>query len=229
MSFRYVVKSLKWATLFLSIASVAVVADTVKPVHRLSPQQQPATQAKPAAAQIVVYKSQREDGSAVFSDRPPSDQRYEVLRFDCFACAVRSPINWHTTPLFERRFARVIEQVASELVLDPALIRAVIHAESAFNPQAISRRGAQGLMQLMPETASMLGVQDPSQPEQNIRAGSLYLQQLLQSFDGDLKLALAAYNAGPGTVRRFGGVPPYAETTAYIERVMILKSRYAGG
>ena len=84
-------------------------------------------------------------------------------------------------------------------------------------------------MQLMPQTASLLGVADPSQPEQNIRGGSRYLQQLIDSFDGDLRLALAAYNAGPGAVKRFGGEPPYPETTAYIERVLILQQRYAGG
>ena len=223
------ISNLKWSPLLLALLALPLTADEAKPVQRLNPHSTAMPVSKPTAPQILVYKSLRQDGSAVFSDRPPVDQQYELLRFDCFACAVRSPINWHTTPLFQRRFARVIEQVAAELVLEPALIRAVIHAESAFNPQAISRRGAQGLMQLMPETAAMLGVQDPSQPEQNIRGGSLYLQQLLQSFDGDLRLALAAYNAGPGAVRRFGGVPPYAETTAYIERVMILKQRYAGG
>lgn len=223
------ISNLKWSPLLLALLALPLTADEVKPVQRLSPHSTAMPVSKPTTPQILVYKSVRQDGSAVFSDRPPVDQQYELLRFDCFACAVRSPINWHTTPLFQRRFARVIEQVAAELVLEPALIRAVIHAESAFNPQAISRRGAQGLMQLMPETAAMLGVQDPSQPEQNIRGGSLYLQQLLQSFDGDIRLALAAYNAGPGAVRRFGGVPPYAETTAYIERVMILKQRYAGG
>jgi soluble lytic murein transglycosylase-like protein len=139
-----------------------LTASEPKPVQRLSPNAQaqtaPAAKTKP---QILVYKSQREDGSAMFSDRPPADQQYELLRFDCYACAVTSPIDWHTTPLFQRRFARLIEQVASELILDPALIRAVIHAESAFNPQAVSRRGAQGLMQLMPQTAIMLGVADP--------------------------------------------------------------------
>ena len=221
--------NLKWIPLLLLLLAQPVIADDSKPVQRLSPQRQALPETKNTAPQILVYKSQREDGSAVFSDRPPANQQYELLRFDCYACAVSSPIDWHTTPLFQRRFARLIEQVASELVLDPALIRAVIHAESAFNPQAVSRRGAQGLMQLMPQTASMLGVADPSQPEQNIRGGSRYLQQLIDSFDGDLRLALAAYNAGPGAVKRFGGVPPYPETTAYIKRVLILQQRYAGG
>lgn len=219
----------RWPCLLLLLLTLPVHTTESKPIHRLSPQNSSAPDHRASPPQILVYKSQREDGSMVFSDRPPANQQYELLRFDCYACVVRSPVNWHTTPLFQRRFARIIEQTAAELALDPALIRAVIHAESAFNPQALSRRGAQGLMQLMPETASMLGVVDPNHPEQNIRGGSQYLHMMLTQFNGDLKLALAAYNAGPGTVRRFSGIPPYPETNAYIERVFILKQRYAEG
>ena len=110
--------------------------------------------------------------------------------------------------------------------LDPALIRAVIHAESSFRPAIVSRKGAVGLMQLMPQTAAFLGVQDASHPEQNIIAGSRYLAQLLKQHNSDLALALAAYNAGASNVKRYGGIPPFAETQAYVQRVTILHKRY---
>jgi soluble lytic murein transglycosylase-like protein len=106
--------------------------------------------------------------------------------------------------------------------LDEALIRAVIQVESAGNPKARSRKGAMGLMQLMPKTAAMLGVSDAYDPEQNIRGGIKYLSQLSDKYDGDLVKVLAAYNAGPARVDSFGGVPPYKETQNYVDRVLAL-------
>ena len=105
-------------------------------------------------------------------------------------------------------------------------MRAVIHAESAFNPEAISRAGAQGLMQLMPATAAELQVGDPFDPAENIEGGARYLSQLLAEFKGDLDLAAAAYNAGPNAVYQYGGIPPYDETQEYVRRVRILYKRY---
>jgi soluble lytic murein transglycosylase-like protein len=102
----------------------------------------------------------------------------------------------------------------------------VIHAESAFNPQARSRAGAQGLMQLMPQTAAELGVGNPFDAEQNIDGGVRYLAGLLQRYDQDVRLATAAYNAGPGAVQQYGGIPPYAETQAYVKRIEVLYRRY---
>ncbi len=181
---------------------------------------------KSTAAQIAVYKSVTKDGTALFSDRKPVNRPYQVVRFDCFACDPVSNINWHTVPLYTKPYNRIIALAANEHQLDPALIRAVIHAESSFRPQVISKKGAIGLMQLMPETAAFLGVQDSSQPEQNISAGSRYLAQLLKQHNNDTQLALAAYNAGASNIKKYNGIPPFAETRAYIERVAILHKRY---
>jgi hypothetical protein len=112
-----------------------------------------------------------------------------------------------------------IDRVASENGLSPGLIKAVALVESGFDPHAVSPKGAQGLMQLMPGTAKQYGVQDAFDPLQNLRAGAVHLRHLLDRFDGDLTLALAAYNAGAGAVTRHGGVPDYAETLEYLRRV----------
>jgi soluble lytic murein transglycosylase-like protein len=106
------------------------------------------------------------------------------------------------------------------------LLRAIIHAESGFNPRALSYKGAQGLMQLMPATAFELGVGDAFDPAQNISGGARYLAILLHDYHGDVKLAAAAYNAGAGAVAKYGGVPPYAETEVYVKRVALLYQRY---
>jgi soluble lytic murein transglycosylase-like protein len=115
--------------------------------------------------------------------------------------------------------ARAIDAGARAAGLDPALVAAVAQTESGGNPNARSAVGAEGVMQLMPETARSLGVADPYDPVQNVRAGAAYLRTLIDRF-GDLTSAIAAYNAGPGAVARYGGVPPYVETRVYVERVL---------
>lgn len=120
----------------------------------------------------------------------------------------------------------LIQQTALRHGLDPALVRAVVAVESGFRADAVSRKGAQGLMQLMPGTAAALGVADPLDAAANLDGGSRYLGRLLAEHDGDLRKALAAYNAGPGVVRRYDGVPPYPETRDYVRRVL---RRYSGG
>ncbi|MGP6157986.1 MAG: lytic transglycosylase domain-containing protein [Vulcanimicrobiaceae bacterium] len=127
-------------------------------------------------------------------------------------------------PAFGKLVARsldaLLEPAARASGVDAALVEAVIANESGFNPRATSPTGAQGLMQLMPSTAAALGVGDSYDPAQNVRGGATYLRQLLDRFGGDLRAALAAYNAGPGAVERYGGVPPFPETRAYVERVL---------
>ena len=117
-------------------------------------------------------------------------------------------------------YERIIQEAAELHRLEPALIRAVIRTESAFDVFAVSRAGAMGLMQLMPALALELGVADPFDPRENIMAGSRYLSALLASNDGDISLALASYNAGPGAVARYQGIPPFIETQKYVRTIV---------
>ncbi|MFZ0230924.1 MAG: lytic transglycosylase domain-containing protein [Mycobacterium sp.] len=119
-----------------------------------------------------------------------------------------------------------IEQAAERHQVDPNLVRSIIKVESNFNPNAVSRKGAMGLMQLMPATARSLKVSNPFDPQQNVDAGVRHLRQLLDSYGGDVRLSLAAYNAGAGAVARSAGVPKFAETKNYVQRITEL---YAGG
>jgi len=175
----------------------------------------------------TVYRYTDENGVVSYSSIQPANATFDVIRFHCYACDPNSKVDWRKTPLFLTRYRQEIQTAASEFDIDPALVRAVIHAESAFNPKALSPKGAQGLMQLMPGTARELGVGNAMVAAENIRGGVNYLARMLDRFNGDVRLATAAYNAGPGAVTRYKGVPPYAETKAYVERVGILHERYA--
>ncbi|MFQ3545121.1 lytic transglycosylase domain-containing protein [Halobacillus rhizosphaerae] len=113
-----------------------------------------------------------------------------------------------------------IKDASNKYGVNEQLIRSVVNAESSFNPKAVSHAGAQGLMQLMPDTARGLGVSDPLDPEQNVMGGTKYLRQMLDRYNGDEKLALAAYNAGAGNVDKYGGVPPFKETQQYVKKIL---------
>ncbi|WP_417583543.1 lytic transglycosylase domain-containing protein [Nitrincola sp.] len=187
----------------------------------------PANTAATTTPSQTIYSYRTPGGTMAFSDQRPAEGiRYDTLRFDCYACKPGSTINWHNTRLFASQYKDEIEREAQRFNVDPALVRAVIHAESAFNPQARSPKGAQGLMQLMPPTAADLGVTNAMDVSQNIYGGVKYLSWMLERFNGDTRLATAAYNAGPGAVQQYGGIPPFAETQAYTERVAILHQRY---
>jgi len=135
-------------------------------------------------------------------------------------------IGFASKPFTEKEIDAAIEQAASRHNVDPNLVRSVIKVESNFNPNAVSRKGAMGLMQLMPQTARQLRVKNPFDPEQNVDAGVRHLKQLMENFGGDVKLTLAAYNAGAGAVNRSAGIPHYAETRNYVRRITDL---YYGG
>ena len=189
-----------------------------------------ATERKPVAKQssVKVFKYTNRSGVTSFSDRAPSNTRYEVIQYSvsCYACNLESKVDWYNIPLQLHAFRDAIKAAASKYDVDPALVRAVIHAESAFRPKAKSKKGALGLMQLMPATAKDMGVVNPLSPEENIHGGVRYLAWLLERNSGNTLLATAAYNAGPGAVKRFNGIPPYEETKTYVKRVKILHNRY---
>jgi len=183
--------------------------------------------------QAQVYKFVDDKGIVNYTNvAPPSDRDFQVLRFPCYASDPKCrSISWEKVALNTHSFDAEILRAAQANGVDSALIRAIIHAESAYQADAVSPKGAQGLMQLMPQTAKMLEVSDPFNPSKNIDGGARYLAELLQQFNGDVTLATAAYNAGPGAVAKYGGVPPYDETREYVRRVNILNKRYsaAGG
>ncbi len=171
-----------------------------------------------------IYKYRAADGTILFTDQPQDrvGRNHTLL-------SIRKGWNYQPRALSDAerdRYDNLITLAAGQHRVDPALVKAVIHAESLFNPQAISRVGAQGLMQLMPETAAYLEVSNPFDARENILGGTRFLAYLKGKFS-TLDHILAAYNAGEGNVRRYGGIPPFKETQAYVRKVKQLRQRYS--
>jgi soluble lytic murein transglycosylase len=163
-----------------------------------------------STSRAEIYQYVARDGSISLTN-VPSDSRYRKVQIES------SQLH---TALSERELEPVIRRYSSQHQLHPALIRAVIKAESNFDPRAVSRTGAIGLMQLMPQTAVRLDVRDMYDPDDNVGGGTKYLRQLLDRFHGNLPLALAAYNAGENAVDRYQALPPYDETRRYVRKVL---------
>ncbi|MGG6461742.1 lytic transglycosylase domain-containing protein [Solilutibacter silvestris] len=180
----------------------------------------------------AVY-SYMKDGIRYVTSKPPrgvAAADLKTIRYSfierCFACDPTSHINFRTLALNTSAYQSEISSAAKLYGVEEAVVRAIIHAESAYNPRAMSRVGAQGLMQLMPATARRFGVGNPFDAAQNIQGGVQYLAWLAKRYNGDLTRMAAGYNAGEGAVDKYGGVPPYSETRAYVERVRTLADRY---
>jgi hypothetical protein len=184
------------------------------------------------AAQADVYIYKNEWGSSLFSDRPLKQAGYRLMEVRSLTpkgkliTANVSASGDNPKAVKTSLYDDDISQTARSYDIDPALVKAVIHAESHFNPRAVSRVGAQGLMQLMPKTAAMYQVSNPYDPQENIEAGCRHLQYLIGKYN-NIDLVLAAYNAGEGTVAQYNGIPPYSETRNYVRKVKQLLASYS--
>jgi soluble lytic murein transglycosylase-like protein len=183
----------------------------------------------PGSARADIYAFTDSNGVTHFSN-VPSDARFKLLiaaaREPSVIAAPGKAVDWLAR---SAKYDQAIAGAAKASTIQASLVRAVIVVESGFNPRAVSKRGAIGLMQLQPATARRYGVKDIYDPEQNIRAGTRYLRDLLTRFDSNLELALAAYNAGEEAVERYGRhIPPYAETLNYVPSVMRVYQRLMG-
>jgi soluble lytic murein transglycosylase-like protein len=166
-----------------------------------------------SAASADIYKYVDDDGITCYTDAPSDQKPEQVIR------EKRQKSLEKTSTVSGRDYSAYVHKAAAKYDLEPELIKAVIKTESNGNHRAVSRKGAMGLMQLMPSTANDLNVSNPFNPEENIEGGAKYLKQLIERFDGNLTLALAAYNSGPKTVERYGAVPPIQETRQYVQKV----------
>jgi len=180
------------------------------------------------AASVYVYVNEK--GSKLITDHPRENLRgYRLLKKYGIDDNVGAPFGWaqgaDITPI-RSEYDGLIMSMAAQFGLEPALIKAIIHVESAFNPNALSPKGAKGLMQLMPETAHRYGVNTREDPTSSVEGGSRYIRDLLTLFNDDTRLALAAYNAGESAVRKYNGIPPFRETQSYVEKVIRLRDRY---
>jgi len=216
-------------------AAVVTSSATAVPGSKMTnaaPPSAPAPGSGTRRVQGQVY-SYIKDGVRHYTSAPPprgtASGRVRTISYSfmetCFACAPSGP-DFGKVRLNTTAYSAEIAEAARRHGVDEAVVRAIIHAESSFNPNALSRVGAQGLMQLMPATARRFGVDNPFDAAQNIHGGVEYLAWLLKRFNGDLTLAAAGYNAGEGNVDKYDGVPPFGETQRYVQRVGVLAQRY---
>lgn len=174
-----------------------------------------------------IYKYEDNEGVIHFTDAP-TDRRFKIFMRDIEKDKrLRTNFGLGRISRNPAEFDQIIRSCSAEFGVDRSLVKAVIHAESGYNPNAVSSKGATGLMQLMPGTARDLKVADSYNPADNIRGGVRYLRFLLDTFKGDVTLALAAYNAGLGKVAKHGGIPPYEETRNYVSKVLSYQRTYA--
>ncbi len=181
-----------------------------------------------AQADIFVY--QLPGGARIVADHPLSNRDYKLVRHSKNSKGVGTLVSSRTIAYAvtdPTAYDRLIRRTATAHQVDASLVKAVMHIESAFNPHAVSNKGAQGLMQLMPETAQRYGAVDLFDPVQNVRAGVMYLKDLQKLFKNNTRLVLAAYNAGENAVIRYRGIPPYDETQDYVRKVMKVHRDYA--
>ena len=174
-----------------------------------------------AAADIYRYVDA--DGVVHFTNDPPT-KKFKLYRRESIAIKPNS-----SGPAVPSSLGNIIRHYSEKYSLEEGLVHAVIKAESNYNATAVSKKGALGMMQLMPGTARLLKVDNPLDPAENIGGGSRYLRQMLDEFNGNLDFAIAAYNAGPNAVKRHGGIPPYEETRTYVKRVKQYLSTYRQG
>lgn len=170
----------------------------------------------PTTADIYLYVD--ENGVRHFTNTPTSSRYKRYIKGK----------SRHRPPLNKKRYDALIRKAARKFGVAFSLIKAVIEVESAYDPRAVSPKGARGLMQIMPFNFSRLYIKDAFEPAQNIMGGTRYLNDLIIKYNGKISHALAAYNAGPGTVDRYNGIPPYPETQEYVRRVMALHRTYKG-
>ncbi len=180
----------------------------------------------PTSVLADIYKYEDDEGVVHFTDTP-TDPRFKIFMRDLKKDRkLRTRFRLSALCRNTAEFDPIISSLCSEYGVDRSLVKAIIHAESGYNPNAVSPKGAKGLMQLMPKTARGLKVSNSFDPKDNIRGGIKYLRFLLDTFKGDVTLALAAYNAGLSRVAQYGGVPPFEETRNYISRVLSYQRTY---
>ncbi len=172
-----------------------------------------------------IYRYEDEDGIVHFTDAP-TDKRFKVFMRDLKKDKELRTKLKYASSVNPAEYEQLIKNCADKYGVSTALVKAVIHAESGYNPNAVSSKGASGLMQLMPGTARSLKVADRFNPRDNVEGGVKYLRFLLDTFRGDVSLALAAYNAGLGNVAKHGGIPPFNETKTYVNRVLSYMQSY---